>query len=86
MKRELIKFLRKNCKKIKYEITTPFGLRNKGDIIEAYKICTDYDSGFSLIFHPPNIKHYEVASFEFCKINPKTERYISKDKDSYVNL
>lgn len=69
-------------KKVKYKITTPFGLRETGEIIDAYVLFESY--GVALIFHPADKSRDECGSLEFCRL--LKEVYVGTEKNSYINL
>lgn len=70
---------------VKYRITSAFGLRDKGEIIEALKIDVDEDSGIALLFHPKK-ERGESDSVELCKFDEISKAYVSLGDKTYVNL
>ena len=72
-------------KAIKYRVTGPFGLRAVGDIIDAYLIIEDSDSGNALIYHPSSYHHAECGSIEFGKL-AKDGVYVARSYSNYINL
>lgn len=70
-------------KKIKYKVTGPFGLRNEGDILDAYILFEDIDGDTVLVYHPSSRKHGECGMLEFCK--EKKGVYVSYG-EGYINL
>jgi hypothetical protein len=71
--------------KVKYKITTPFGLLDKGNIITAYKLATDKDSGITLIYHPKSEKD-GCSSVEMVRLDGVDNTYKALSLSSYVNL
>ena len=62
--------------KVKYKITYEFGDQEKGDIIDAFILNIDDDSGIALCYHP-SISKWECGLFEFIKRSKKDNVWIS---------
>lgn len=70
--------------RVKYKVTSCFGDKNLGEIIDAILLSKDDDSGVALLYHPATNK-YECGSFEFCK--EKRGIYVNAfGEDVYINL
>jgi len=70
-------------KPVKYKITYPYGLRQKGDIIDVYLIANDVDDdGKGLLYHPCDNDEYSSVSIA----RKVGEFWIDMNEDSYVNI
>lgn len=70
-------------KKVKYKVTGPFGLREEGEIIDAYILFRDEDTGTALVYHPSNNRRGECGTLEFCI--EKKGVFVTGGED-YINL
>ena len=68
--------------KAKYKVTTPFGLRSKGTILDCFILNRDGQD--ALVYHPPNRRHGECGCFEICRLN-KDSQYESISDKHYIN-
>ena len=74
-------------KKVKYCVTGAFALRDKGEIINAYIILEDHDTGTALLYHPSSRARGECGSIEFAeKGKDKIYRTIKNPEETYINL
>lgn len=69
-------------KKVKYKVTGLFGDYGKGDIITAYILNIDDDSGIALCYHPPS--KGGCGCFEFIK--EKDKHWIVAKENAYSNV
>lgn len=68
--------------KAKYKITTWFGTREKGDVIDCIVLNRDGDK--ALIYHKPNNRRGECGSFELCELNSKNQ-WVTLHDQHYIN-
>jgi hypothetical protein len=68
--------------KIKYKVTTDFGLREKGEITDAHLLIADNDTGNGLCYHPK--ARGECGCLEFVK--EKGNYYVADGKCGYINI
>src|ERR1700744_3685159 len=73
-------------KKIKYKITNGMGDYEMGAIIDAFIMADDYGDGDKVLVYHPKSKRGTCASIEFCKLDRRSNKYVSLHKDAWINL
>jgi len=71
---------------VKYKVTSEFGVRDIGEIIEAIMLIEDEDSGMVLLYHPRS-SNGDCASLEYARYDTKENFYVSVDiVNPYINI
>jgi len=68
---------------VKYKVTTLFGDKSKGDIVDAYVLFQDGHLG--ILYHPKGDK-YSCASIGSCIYLWREDVWVAIHEDAYVNI
>lgn len=68
---------------VKYKVTTSFGDKSEGDIVDAYVLFRDGHLG--ILYHPKDEK-YSCASISSCMYLWQENVWVAVHEDSYVNI